>query len=410
MQKTTSNPKNPLYTDKNWLTMQYWGFELSQAKIAELVEKGNSTIRYWMKKYKIPQRKPPKCAFSTDGYKIIPPSIYKLYPLLNDKNWLIEQHWGYNLSLIEIAKKISSTLTSNKIKQVMEKNNIPIYSDGNLKSELQTIGFYHYPDWLVEQHYDNQLSIEKIAKDADVSGDTISSLMHEYGFPVNHQIEHTERNEEGKRWCSCCEKWLDEKEFQKNKKTTDGLHPYCKECRKFLSLERREIERIIALQIYSNRHMKCEICGNENIDILTIDHVDGGGYKHRKDNSIKGQFVRWLKRNNYPKGYRVLCWNCNHKERLNNIEWEWNSDWDYRMDKRISILQIYSQGTMNCAICDEDNIDCLAIDHINGGGKQHRIKINTLIENWLERNNYPGGFRILCHNCNHLEKLRLQVK
>jgi hypothetical protein len=43
---------------------------------------------------------------------------------------------------------------------------------------------------------------------------------------------------------------------------------------------------------------------------LTIDHVSGGGRKHR-DGIGCSDFNRWLRSNGYPPGYQVLCMNCN---------------------------------------------------------------------------------------------------
>ncbi len=54
---------------------------------------------------------------------------------------------------------------------------------------------------------------------------------------------------------------------------------------------------------------KCECCGEDKYEFLCIDHINGGGKKHR--DSIKGSIYQWLKKNNYPKGFRVLCHNCN---------------------------------------------------------------------------------------------------
>jgi hypothetical protein len=54
-----------------------------------------------------------------------------------------------------------------------------------------------------------------------------------------------------------------------------------------------------------------------------------------------------------------------------------------------------------CACCDEERLEFLAIDHIKGGGNKHR-KTNDVqnIYAWIKRNNFPTGFRVLCHNCN----------
>jgi hypothetical protein len=54
----------------------------------------------------------------------------------------------------------------------------------------------------------------------------------------------------------------------------------------------------------------CVCCGEQTFEFLGIDHVDGGGSKHRA--SIpSGNLYRWLKQNNFPDGYQVLCHNCN---------------------------------------------------------------------------------------------------
>jgi len=45
-----------MYTDKNWLIEQYWGFDLSLVEMGELLGCSNTCIRYWMKKYNIPLR------------------------------------------------------------------------------------------------------------------------------------------------------------------------------------------------------------------------------------------------------------------------------------------------------------------------------------------------------------------
>ena len=57
----------------------------------------------------------------------------------------------------------------------------------------------------------------------------------------------------------------------------------------------------------------CQCCGEMWLEFLTIDHIDGSGREHRRQ--LKGKhgssFYSWLKSNNFPSGYRVLCFNCN---------------------------------------------------------------------------------------------------
>lgn len=79
-------------------------------------------------------------------------------------------------------------------------------------------------------------------------------------------------------------------------------------------------ERIIVLQYYSQGYMCCELCKEDDIDVLTIDHILGNDVSHRKEiggkNSSGGKTYHWLIKNGFPAGFRVLCWNCNRKEKL----------------------------------------------------------------------------------------------
>lgn len=67
--------------------------------------------------------------------------------------------------------------------------------------------------------------------------------------------------------------------------------------------------RLAALNTYGG---VCKTCG-ENWDVvLDIDHIHGGGTQHRANLNIGGdRFYYWLRRNNYPEGFQVLCRNCN---------------------------------------------------------------------------------------------------
>lgn len=110
--------------------------------------------------------------------------------------------------------------------------------------------------------------------------------------------------------------------FQPRKKGNPNLRSECKAChyRKHRPWIERNVEllkmarrkraialRMKALEIYGK---ECQCCGESTYEFLAIDHINGGGNKHRK--SIKESTIyQWLQNNNYPIGFQVLCHNCN---------------------------------------------------------------------------------------------------
>lgn len=72
----------------------------------------------------------------------------------------------------------------------------------------------------------------------------------------------------------------------------------------------RKKRRLLCLQFYSGAIPSCACCGETIYQFLAIDHMNGGGNKHRK--SLKSMDIyRWLVKNNFPLGFQVLCHNCN---------------------------------------------------------------------------------------------------
>ena len=71
---------------------------------------------------------------------------------------------------------------------------------------------------------------------------------------------------------------------------------------------------------------------------------------------------------------------------------------EYSRKLRIEVMGHYGN---ECQCCGEKRMEFLAIDHVNGGGnKDRKNRRGSKIQTWLRANNYPEGFRLLCHNCN----------
>ena len=66
------------------------------------------------------------------------------------------------------------------------------------------------------------------------------------------------------------------------------------------------------------------------------------------------------------------------------------------------IFEHYSNGLMKCSCCGESQPKFLTLDHIGGGGREHREQLGSpaMVYRDLRTRNFPPGFRILCYNCN----------
>lgn len=184
---------------------------------------------------------------------------------------------------------------------------------------------------------------------------------------------------------------------------------------------------------------KCECCGKDNYDYLSIDHINGGGQQDRKS------FKRWK---NYIKhllnmdidilknNYRCLCYNCNYSKGsykvcchgFNKLSEDFISLHlnllpitnrcvknphliDLEKRKRNNVVRqirrikyklemIYAYGE-KCTNCSENNPLFLVLDHINNNGN-FEIKGTSFYQR-LKLLGYPGNgtqLQLLCHNCN----------
>lgn len=85
----------------------------------------------------------------------------------------------------------------------------------------------------------------------------------------------------------------------------------CKVCRRPQSVAEKLTVKRLTIETYGG---ECVCCGENTLEFLTIDHIDGNGAEERHNLNMGGghQFYHWLKKQGYPKGnYQVLCFNCN---------------------------------------------------------------------------------------------------
>lgn len=91
----------------------------------------------------------------------------------------------------------------------------------------------------------------------------------------------------------------------------NAFNSWCRACERMRNTENQGMRRKEVLRVYGG---KCACCGESHPSFLGIDHIDGNGNQHRRThtNGRAGDaFYRWLKKYDYPNGFRILCWNCN---------------------------------------------------------------------------------------------------
>lgn len=97
----------------------------------------------------------------------------------------------------------------------------------------------------------------------------------------------------------------DDPEYRKRKKQHQRTH--------------RDVIRMKVLNYYGNNAPKCLRCGYDNVIALCLDHINNDGVAHKKRLTNKRfrhvasrDIYRDVIRNNFPKEYQILCWNCNY--------------------------------------------------------------------------------------------------
>lgn len=91
------------------------------------------------------------------------------------------------------------------------------------------------------------------------------------------------------------------------------------ENKKHHNAKRLEARHRLKKEVTDHYGGKCYCCGETELDFLCIDHIDGGGNKHKKQEKISSGtgFHEWLRKNNFPEGFQTACHNCNFSKHKN---------------------------------------------------------------------------------------------
>ncbi|MDE1873981.1 MAG: hypothetical protein KGI04_02575 [Candidatus Micrarchaeota archaeon] len=188
----------------------------------------------------------------------------------------------------------------------------------------------------------------------------------------------------------------------------ERIRRYRKENSARFALQRKEYKSRLREEVFryysEGSAPRCAGCGETRISLLTLDHIHNDGASERRKLKRKGgiEFYIWLKKNSFPAGYQVLCYNCNWIRRYNSSDTVRSR---YSRNIKVDLLSHYAKrnGEISCAICGENRMEVLTIDHINGGGHREQQRVGmkgTEYYRFLAKSGYPLGFRVLCMNCN----------
>lgn len=117
--------------------------------------------------------------------------------------------------------------------------------------------------------------------------------------PINDRVPPTLRDDQGRKRCATCKRWLDLDQFRRNVRAPDGLQSNCRRCgRDRLVAARYGISLEGYERLVDKQDDRCAICGDVNASgrALGVDH----DHECCPGNQSCGKCVRGL-----------LCSNCN---------------------------------------------------------------------------------------------------
>lgn len=107
----------------------------------------------------------------------------------------------------------------------------------------------------------------------------------------------------------------------------------------------------------------------------------------------KAAMERWKARHPGLAAKKTAEWRAANLDRARAAQRECN--------RKLKDAAYAAYGGYRCACCGETTEAFLSLDHVNNDGADHRRAVDRRkIYKWLALNGYPGGFQVLCMNCN----------
>ena len=121
------------------------------------------------------------------------------------------------------------------------------------------------------------------------------------------------------RCLECRKKHSDAYKARRKEREEKGL---CTGCGGALPCERcnarrRKSHKKFRDQVHNHYGNQCQCCGESEPKFLSVDHINNDGAAHRREIGSGTRFYTWLINNNFPLGFQLLCFNCNHGKYIN---------------------------------------------------------------------------------------------
>lgn len=204
--------------------------------------------------------------------------------------------------------------------------------------------------------------------------------------------------------CYTCKVPKSENEFIRNSQRASGRGPYCRECWNIKNDSNRIQRRI---KILLSLGGKCEICSENRLIFLVIDHKQGGGRIDQKERGTSW-FVKAARNGTLTSDkYRVLCHNCNGVDLIKRSKARRTPGAMNPSEAEVAKQQIITLLGGQCICCGELDHDKLVIDHKNNNPKSLLCprKARALYRYIILNKVSADEFQLLCWNCNHGKRL-----
>lgn len=111
---------------------------------------------------------------------------------------------------------------------------------------------------------------------------------------------------------------FDAEHFPENCQHPFGLRAICRACRNEImrpdSRKRTQTIRLEVLTHYSGGTPKCACCAETVLQFLALDHLEGSSQADYRQFGNSCNYFSHLRKSGFPKGFQVLCHNCNESK------------------------------------------------------------------------------------------------